>query len=339
MKKNKMNKENYIDVVIPAYNAEFTLEKCVDSLLNQTIKNFRILIIDDGSRDNTFRVAKTLENKNPQKIRAIHQENSGVSVARNTGIANATSQYITFVDSDDFVEQNYLESLLTPFLENNIQLSVCGYSKEKNSKVLYNGMYKFTGVVTVKNVYERIFINQGIEGFVVNKLYKLELIKEHNLLFDKKIKIGEDLLFNIQYLNYVYQVYISDDPVYHYVVNESSTVNTTKIGKNFDRKTLTILEAFEQVIELVPSKLVNAQIAAKAQLANNASNIIRIIYLSNMNNKFPTLVKRLKNIMRINGKYVFATSIFDKKTKIKFIMNMLSPRLTVVLWNFVKGKR
>ena len=128
-----MNKENYIDVVIPAYNAEFTLEKCVNSLLNQTIKNFRILIIDDGSRDNTFRVAKGLENKNPQRIKVIHQENSGVSVARNTGITNATSKYITFVDADDFVEQNYLENLLTPFSENNVQLSICRYSKEKNS--------------------------------------------------------------------------------------------------------------------------------------------------------------------------------------------------------------
>lgn len=334
-----MDKKNYIDIVIPAYNAECTLKKCVNSLLNQTVENFKILIVDDGSKDSTFKIAKDMEEKYSQRIKVIHQNNFGVSVARNTGIANATGKYITFVDADDFVEEDYLENLLMPFLNMNVQLSICGYSKETNDKVLYNGMYNETGFVDVDKVYEQIFINQGIEGFAVNKLYKLEIIKDHNLLFDKKIKIGEDLLFNIQYLNYVNRVYISETPTYHYVVNEHSAVNTTKIGKDFDKKTLTILEALEQIIELIPSKLVNAQVAAKAQLANNASNIIRIIYLSNVNDRFPIIVKKLKNIMLVNSKYVFTTNIFDKKTKVKFMVNMLSPRLTALLWNFVKGKR
>lgn len=326
-----------ISVIIPAYNAEKTIKTCINSLLKQTFNKFEIIIIDDGSKDNTLKIATKLVEKNPNKVKVLHQENQGVSNARNLGIKNAHTDYITFLDADDYVEQNYLETLIMPFYDRKIQLSICGYIKE-NEKTLYKCHYLKTGYVNVESLYEQILINNDIEGYAVNKLYNLNLIKKNSIFFDSKVKIGEDLLFNIRYLAFVKNIFICELPVYHYIMNEKSATNRTKMGKKFDQNTLTILDALNEIINLIPSNLSKARNDAKAQLGNNASNILRIIYLSKNKKDLKPIISKLKIIVKENFKYVLLTNIFSIKTKVKYIINIISPRFTVLLWKISRIK-
>lgn len=326
-----------ISVIVPAYNAEKTIKICIESLLEQTFQNFEIIIIDDGSKDNTLEVVKKIADKNPDKIKVLHQENQGVSCARNLGIRNTHTDYITFADADDYVDKCYLETLIRPFYENDIQLSICGYVKE-NGKTSCKCQYIKKGFIDIKDLYEQILINNDIEGFVFNKMYCVKLLKENNITFDSSIKIGEDLLFNINYLKYINSIHISELPVYYYVLNELSATNSTKVGKRFNHNSLTILNTFSEIINLIPSNLSKARNDAKAQLGNNASNILRIIYLSKNNKDLKPIISKLKIIVKENFKYVLLTNIFSIKTKVKYIINIISPRFTVLLWKISRIK-
>lgn len=330
-------KNKKVAVVVPAYNAEKTINKCLNSLLNQTFKNFEIIVIDDGSQDSTVKIVKSFVNKNSNRIKLICQKNKGVSCARNMGIRHAYADYITFMDADDYVDQNYLETLIMPVYEKNVQLSICGYVKEEKQS-LYKCKYIEKGCINVKDLYNQIFINNGIEGFVFNKLYNLSLIKKNNILFDSEIKVGEDLLFNIRYLQYINSVYVSEQAVYHYTINELSVTNSTKIGKKFDSKSLTILEAYNKIIDLIPNDLVKAKNDAEAQFANNASNILRIIYLSQDKHKLNKIAAKLRKIIIKKFKYILLTNIFDIKVKMKYIINIISPNFTALVWKISRFK-
>lgn len=327
-----------ITVIIPAFNAEKTIERCVKSFSNQTFHNFKLVIVNDGSTDKTKNILYNLKKLYPKIIyRIINQKNMGVSNARNTGLRYVNTKYVTFCDADDFVEKNYLETLINPYKKfDNIGLSICGYKKElKNDKLIYQGKFSKIGIQNQEEIFNQIFTNKGIEGFTINKLYIFDLIKKNNIFFDEKIKIAEDLLFNVEYINLVDNIYVTEEPVYHYLVNNDSETNSSNIGKKFQFKSLSILDAYERITKLIPDNYKIARVNVKAQLANNASNILRIIYVAKENKKYKDIILKLKKIMLINLKYFNSTKIFTIKTKLKFVLNMISPRVTAILWNLM----
>ncbi|EGC83920.1 glycosyltransferase family 2 protein [Anaerococcus hydrogenalis] len=124
--------EKKLTIIIPVYNRESTIEQTIESIENQTIKDFEILTVDDGSSDNSKNVIKKLMEKY-RNIRYIYQENAGVSSARNTGIKNAKTKYISFLDSDDFYEEKFVEKMLNKIEENNSDIVCCGYYKKNNN--------------------------------------------------------------------------------------------------------------------------------------------------------------------------------------------------------------
>lgn len=139
--------EKKLTIIIPVYNRESTIEQTIESIENQTIKDFEILTVDDGSSDNSKNVIKKLMEKY-RNIRYIYQENAGVSSARNTGIKNAKTKYISFLDSDDFYEEKFVEKMLNKIEENNSDIVCCGYYKKiimtKEKSELYLEKKSFT---------------------------------------------------------------------------------------------------------------------------------------------------------------------------------------------------
>ena len=120
--------EKLISVIVPVYNVERYLRQCIESITNQSYKNLQIILIDDGSKDNSGKICDEYAEKD-KRVEVIHKENTGVSAARNTGLDNAKGEWITFVDADDWVEKNFCEILIKKATENESDCIACGYNK------------------------------------------------------------------------------------------------------------------------------------------------------------------------------------------------------------------
>lgn len=225
-----MLKEEKISIIIPVYNAENYIEECIQSILSQTYKNWELILIDDGSTDNSLCICKKYQND--LRIKIISKKNGGVSETRNKGIDVATGKYITFIDSDDFVDANYC-SLLLSFMKEEISMVVLGLRRLQNNgniKVLPHRLK--SGYYSFQELQDKIIDDGTMSGFTLHSpcsiLYKKELISRNSLCFDSKIKYNEDGLFNTLYfLSAKMPVYINYNITpYIYRENNCSATHT-----------------------------------------------------------------------------------------------------------------
>lgn len=227
-----------ISVIIPAYNIEQYIERCLESVCGQTYSRLEIIVIDDGSTDGTGNIIDELAKKD-SRIITIHKENGGVSVARNTGLDIAKGDYIGFVDGDDIIESDMYELLLRNALKYQADISHCGYQMVFPNRVDY---YYNTGEVRIQNQYEGVYDlikADKIEPGLCNKLYKRELVSVHRL--DNKIKINEDLLYNYRLFKEAKTSVFEDVSKYYYMVRGNSA-STSKINKNKLEDPLLVLQ-------------------------------------------------------------------------------------------------
>ncbi|RHA73906.1 glycosyltransferase family 2 protein [Phocaeicola coprophilus] len=200
-----------ISVIIPVYNTESTLHKCVDSILNQSYEDWELLLIDDGSKDHSAFICDEYAQQD-KRIKVFHKENGGVSSARNIGIDNAEGKWITFIDSDDWVERNYLSNLY----QNDENDIVASYYVAEGWKEWVSAPFK-DYVYNEKQMKE--FLTDCLLKFIFpyGKLFRHSIIKRYNLRFDESLSYGEDTLFIYQFLQYIKSVRISSEVTYHYI--------------------------------------------------------------------------------------------------------------------------
>ncbi len=223
-----------ISVIIPAFNSSGTIQRCVDSVRNSTFIDLEIICVDDGSTDDTLEKLNTIA-FNDSRIRVLHQENGGVSSARNYGLQCATGDYIAFVDSDDYVLPHIYETMFKAIISNSADIVCCnyyhGYAKGGNKRQFSHNYVE--GIVAGHhNISERI-ISYMIFGdgntiglpSPFNKLYRAELIRNNSICFDTGRFHGEDWLFNLYAFNKAEIVKFISDPLYVYVINEGTLVS------------------------------------------------------------------------------------------------------------------
>ena len=186
MKKNKNN----ISVIMPAYNCEDTIERAIKSVLNQTFKDFELIIVDDGSTDNTYKLCQSIKD---ERIKILHQENQGPSVARNNGLAIANGKYIMFIDSDDEYHINALELLYSKISKENCEIAVGNYIINEKQNVL-KGCFTNDD----KSAFLDFLFKNNLFNVNWNKIYVLDIIKSNKINFDKNYKLGEDTRFNLE---------------------------------------------------------------------------------------------------------------------------------------------
>lgn len=204
-------RDKKITVIVPIYNAEKYINKCVDSLLEQTYKNLEIILINDGSSDNSLEIIKKYEQENPKNIKVFSHKNHGLSYTRNVGLKNATGDYITFLDSDDWFDRDYVEILLNNIKDNDIVIS--GFKR-------FNYEYKFQYEKKPKNCSFSKYKFCSIAG----KMFSSEFIKKCNLKF-KKVRMGEDSYFNISAYSQTDKVAVADYAGYCNYENLKSMTN------------------------------------------------------------------------------------------------------------------
>lgn len=210
-----MNKP-LVSILIPVYNTEDYLPKCLDSIVNQTYSNLQIVIIDDGSKDASLCIAQKYVKQYPY-IEVYHQENQGVASIRNNLLNKAKGDYVLFVDSDDWCELDMVDFLINKAIANNADIVTC--SMVKNDEPFVSNIFLEEIWDQEKAVLE--FLRHKIfNGSLCNKLIKTSLL--HNLRFHCEIFYGEDALFIWNVLQKVNQVLITDRELYHYRVNDTS---------------------------------------------------------------------------------------------------------------------
>lgn len=207
-----------ISVIVPVYNVEKYLPRCIDSILAQTFTNFELLLIDDGSKDRSGEICEEYAKKDP-RIRVFHKENGGVSSARNLGLDNAKGEWICFADSDDKVSDDYLKHM-TNAINDEVMLIISNYRKEKDSIC---AVKLFDAILHDKDIV-RYFITNKVFALSApySKLYNYEVIKKHSLKFPIGIQMGEDAIFIMKYLNKVSCVTVIDECDYFVSETEGS---------------------------------------------------------------------------------------------------------------------
>ena len=234
-----------ITVGIPCYNGETTLERCVVSILNQTFRDFELLIIDDGSTDSTPRLAEELA-RTDSRIRVIHQENRGLSASRNRTISESVGQYVCFIDSDDTICTTYLEKLFHAIIKFDAELSMCKYYIDRQT-----GEVGETKTLSVDETYRELLIpTKNYAAFAWNRLYKMDIIKKYGLRYDEHIYGNEDALFNYQYLEHCNKVAIVDEELYHYIIN----TNSIMFSKGYNPKRILANKSFEYMLKEAEGK-------------------------------------------------------------------------------------
>ncbi len=228
-----------ISVIIPVYNAEKTISKCIDSVLCQSYQNFEILLINDGSPDNSEEVCLRYA-ESDERIRYIKKENGGVSTARNLGIDEAKGEYISFIDSDDWIELDTLKVLLESASATNADIVIprsrmvfCD-AQGNFEKNVYNED-NFDLVVTketLRDEFENLRKSWALYS-TCGRLYKKELLERYSLRFDKEIKVLEDLCFNLSFVKYAEAISHISDVVYNFLVLGIEAYSTKRKYSDF----------------------------------------------------------------------------------------------------------
>jgi len=220
-----------VSIIVPVYNGQSVIERCIQSIFTQTYKNYELIIINDGSCDKTQEICIAMCNGN-SKCKIITIQNGGVSNARNIGITNANGELIVFVDSDDFVSPLYLERLVINFEEGKFVL--CKYHKvtekryKKEVKITKPGDIKKMDKDNLAEIYLSSLFCQPW-----NKVYSREVILQHQIKFNIELSIGEDLFFNLEYLNYCNEFIVIDEKLYYYFFNISGLNATLSQGSKY----------------------------------------------------------------------------------------------------------
>lgn len=231
-----MENSPLVSIIVPVYNNSKYLDKCIKSIINQTYKNLEIILVNDGSTDNSDKIIKSYTKKD-SRIKTIYQKNAGQSAARNQGLKIATGDYISFVDADDEVKPEFIEKLLEPYFNDptNIAISVCGIHykrlKQNSSSDVYTNHIRKRHKFESQKAY--ILYLLAVDGRMyssVNKLYRAKNAKK--LTFDEKLNFAEDTKFVLDYLKKTSgKIQFVLNPLYIYNFGtETSTIKTTALN-------------------------------------------------------------------------------------------------------------
>ncbi|WP_249029450.1 glycosyltransferase family 2 protein [Tannockella kyphosi] len=217
--------DNLVSVVIPVYNREKYIERCVNSIQQQTYRNIEIIIVNDGSTDSSLSICKQLQ-ENDNRIKLYSQENKGVSFARNVGIRNSTGTYLLFVDSDDYIEKETIEVAI-PRMRDDADMVMFGI-KVINKLGHTHPHGQTEGPLTVGTMMEDYFlaINGILHNSPCNKVYQKQILEKHKILFDENVKNGEDVLFNFEYYQYIKNILYIDNYFYYYYSHKNQSSDT-----------------------------------------------------------------------------------------------------------------
>lgn len=309
--------EKLVSIIVPVYNAEDNIKRCLESLINQTYENIEIITVNDGSKDNSLQIIQDIA-LSDNRIKVFDKSNGGVSSARNLGIKNAGGKYLMFVDADDYISVNAVEECIkaigdgdaVQFLFNSIQIN--------KSVSLFPNLYNnySEGKLDIKEVLAP-FLTGDVPCNCWSYLYSVEVLRQNDILFDEELNYGEDFLFVLAYLLRIENIKLIAKPLYQYCETESSLTrgvdNMLSNLKKFPllrNKVLHILGGNDEYINLY-----NMQISRK--LIIYYSNLAKMLNRKEFKKTIYDLNKTLNTMLK-----EFDLNKFGKGAKLFIYLNL-----------------
>ena len=341
-----------VSVIIPTYNVENYIEKCLNSIINQTLHEIEVIVINDGSTDKSSKIVDEISKKD-SRVKLVNQDNAGVSKARNKGMMLAQGDYITFVDPDDYIEINMLEKLYMTAEKYNCDIVQCNYTIDNNGKYRPISQDIKPNKVLKEQEIVKYLKNGLIEGslatYVWDKIFKRSYLKEHNLKFREDLNMFEDWYFIMDAISYLSKFAFLQDSLYNYRITSNSLSrkyisNHEDLIVNLQSNKLHYIERWKLNIEPYKSKYLislyddifkiinyilseNYKLDKKIQLIK-INSILKSKFISNSVNKNNN--KLYISSTSINKFYLIPILYGIRRKKIKFIY------LWVQTYKFIK---
>lgn len=318
-----------VSIVVPIYNAEKFLKKCLDSIASQTYKNWEAFLVIDGATDNSLEICNSFAEED-SRFCVLSKENAGPSAARNYAFPYIAGEYVTFVDSDDYLEPDYLYNLVTNMIKNNSDLSMCGYVYEdEEGNPLYTIDKKsrsYSREDIIKEMY--LPVNRSWGSFLWNKLYSVKIIKDHNITFKEECRIFEDSLFNYQYLKWIKTGYFTTEPYYHYIKRGTSAMHSKA---NLKDKYLYYTLALDEILK--DSKENDKLYYEQIRLIKCIHTATALRVLAHLKLKrHPRYIIERRFLRKNIFLFLFCTDIpFSKRTGA--LLTLIFPKLAYKMWS------
>lgn len=265
-------------IIVPVYNSAHTLERCVNSIVSASGDDAQIILIDDGSKDNSLETCLHLSQKFSTVVCLHNEHNRGVSYTRNVGIDAAIGKYLLFVDSDDWVDLDYVSAFRQSIDEKN-NFAICGYinhDEKYNDRTDIFSMNEFEGkkTVSLKENIEKLYHLRLLQQ-LWNKVFLTDIVRKHGIRFDEDISIGEDSRFILEYIKHsgIEEVTLINRPLYHYMRDQNSSLMHS-IGYKHLQSSLDDIRNLYEIIGL-PNKIIEEKLRNdRQQLIENCAYMI-----------------------------------------------------------------
>lgn len=304
-----------VSIVVPVYNAEKYLEDCLISLVDQTYENIEIILVDDGSVDDSGRICDCWAEKD-DRIIVYHKKNEGVSATRNFGIQRARGKFLMFVDADDMLVLNAVEYMVKEMIKNNSELVVCKYQSQDYKKNIRESNLRIELLLKEDYLREMMIPEKNIAAFVYNRLYLTQIIMEKNIRFNQNVQVCEDTLFNYEYMKFIKNVVFINNALYFYRIN----VGSTMFKKEMNPAKLTANIVFDKMLDDTDS-LEEKKIIAVGCIAYNVILLMQMYKYKWKNKNDYMIVKKHLKIYPME----FMKSIIKFKYKIGYLVLLCLP--------------
>ena len=318
---------NLITVVVPVYNVENYLEECIKSIINQTYKNLEIILVDDGSTDNSGKICDEYK-KEDNRIKVIHKKNGGLSDARNTGIDNSNGKYITFIDSDDIIKEDYIEYLYNLIKKYNTQVSICSYSVSmENGKKIDNGKGYNEKKLTKIETLDRMLNEEGFTVSACSKLYDIELF--NNIRYPKG-KLCEDNGTTYKLFDKVDYIAYGNESKYFYFKRNGSIMRS-----NFNERKFDMIELTDEMCDYLDLNYPELKNSIERRRFYSRFNVLRQMVVSkNLDDKLIKKEDEIIKWIKDRKKEIMKNPKSSKRDKLALICLCFGKRFFELMWKF-----
>ena len=323
-------KNELVSVIIPVYNSKTYLRECIESVTNQTYSNLEIILLNDGSTDDSGALCDSFAQED-SRIKVIHKENSGVSDTRNKGVEIANGKYILFVDSDDYIELNMIEKMIATIVAQNVDVVRCKVKRFNiKGEILDENIFGLNGKMTISKEREKIFSHILTPVESIAAYCCLLLIKKEKIVkFDCNLRFLEDTEFFVRLLHRIDSIYFMDDALYWYRYNEASATKTANRSiDNIYNLVDSIIQIKKDLAGMLTDEL-NKQI--NANVANLTFSKLKMLPTIMNFNEGRNCIKKVFNDKKIRN--IILDSDHDCLSKIKRIeLTLINKRLYGLLY-------
>lgn len=318
----KVKKKPLVTVIVPVYNVEVFLEKCLESIVNQSYQNLEIFLIDDGSTDRSKEICDAYANKD-KRIKVLHQKNKGSGAARNQALKQLTGEYVSFVDSDDVLNLHFIEILLKNALENNADISGCKFEIVKSQIIKTAPSDDYEKRKYEKREYLEALLKDKINFSCCTKLFKKKVLADLSFPINQKY---EDMFFLVQAVDLSKKIVETTESLYYYVMRKNS--NTTS---NFDVRQLDFIRTVDEICNFVSEKYqVNKNLCNRKKIQARLNILHKMLCAKESKNNIKALQEEVKKL------YIDTDDkmIFSKRDKMSIRLSLGSLKIFQITFSF-----